>query len=114
MWIRLNLLALRELFQLSRSQYALVKYNDLIENPEAAFEGLFDFLKLNPKHKQIEKQNASKLTSFKNTTTTGNPLEKWKTNLSEVEKTTVDTVIKEYKSDYTEITNTIEQMKVKL
>ncbi|MEL7338870.1 MAG: sulfotransferase [Bacteroidota bacterium] len=85
MWLQLNLRALRDLEALPRESYRVVLYEELVQEQAHYLGQLFDFLNLASEH-QLEagKIARSKLT-ITNTSTQGDPLEKWKKHLSESE-----------------------------
>ena len=73
------------------------------ENQEEVVKDVFNFLELQQKHKSSEDKVAKKLIGIINTTTKGNPLEKWKKHLSSAEIESIDHVIEENKEQYNEI-----------
>jgi len=103
MWFRLNLLAVRELAELPRDQYMFVSYADLVNKQEEVFSKLFNFLNLEARHAPKEIQIARNKSRYKNTSTSGNPLEKWKRHLTSDEKQIIEKVIQENEAAYAEI-----------
>ncbi len=107
MWIRLNKIALNELNKLPNEQVLFVNYEKLTTNQPTELKRIFDFLQLNKKHKDVEFKIAEKKLAYINTTTTGNPLEKWKSSLSEEEINTIQEIISRNQVDYNLIQKSI-------
>lgn len=100
MWLKLNCLALNDITQLDKSWYLFVKYEDLILNKEHELSRIFNFLDLNPKHKSTQEKIIQQNISYKNTTTKGNSLNKWKKQLTSNEIATIENLITEEKEKY--------------
>src|SRR5690606_6992456 len=105
MWIRLNYFGLKALMDLDSSQYIIVNYQNLILNQKIELQRIFSFLDLKEKHKVVEDRIASQTVKVINTTTKGNPIEKWKSQLSEEEQNRINTVIEENQEKYETILN---------
>jgi len=100
MWIRLNYIALKQLSLMDQNNYILVKYEDLIEDEARQFTRIFNFLNLSNQHqKKIDKISKKQIT-FKNTSTKGDPLKKWKQHLDESEKLMIEKAIREHEEKY--------------
>jgi len=107
MWIKLNHLAFHELTTISEDDYLIIKYENLINKQENSFREIFDFLELKDSHIESEKKISTSKSKIINTTSQGNPLEKWKIQLSEREKEEVSEIILEYQKEYDSIITTI-------
>jgi len=112
MWIRLNALALKELSELDNIKYFVVDYNEMVSHQELVLEKVFEFLNLEPKHHKKAMAISKSVSSFRNTTTAGNPLDKWKKHLTEAEKNAIVTAIKNNKPDYEFILNSLAQYRI--
>lgn len=100
MWIRLNYLAMQAFSQMDKSRYHIIRYEDLVMNQAAEFESMFSFLKLEEKYQAKVKQIASSKLKVINTTTKGNPMEKWKKHLTEEEIKMIADKKKEFQVEY--------------
>jgi len=100
MWMRLNSLAIDEIRQIPENQYMIIHYENLISNQKQVLKQVFDFLELLPDHERSVEKIVEQTSSFKNTTTRGNPLNKWDRYLSKAEKDIIRSVISENRSKY--------------
>lgn len=107
MWIKLNALAVKELSQLPEDQVKIISYEKLVNQQQVVFDEIFDFLKLEIKHKTIENKIGSKSLKYINTTTRGNPLEKWKKQLSKDEIEMIKVAIITHQKEYDKIQSAI-------
>ncbi|MCB9189244.1 MAG: sulfotransferase [Flavobacteriales bacterium] len=92
MWLRLNQCAIEAIKRIPESQRIIIRYEDLIENQPEVLSKVFEHLNLNAKHQSQTNKIISRISSFKNTTTKGDPLKKWMTQLKEEEIASIDTV----------------------
>lgn len=93
MWFKLNILALETVKTLAEEQVLIVSYENLVNDQENTIKRIFQFLKLDEKHEHhIEKIAKSKVNII-NATTKGEPLEKWKKQLTTEEKESVKRTI---------------------
>ena len=90
MWFRLNQLGLEHS---QRDQNTLmIHYEDLVTKQPEVMENVFNFLGLNPKYRSVEKKIAERKYFYKNTTTKGESLSKWKSTLTETEIESIDNI----------------------
>jgi hypothetical protein len=90
MWFRLNQIGLDHS---QRDPNTLVlHYEDLVTTQPEVIKNVFNFLSLSPKHRNIENKIAKKKYSYKNTTTEGDTLSKWKSTLTEREIQCIDNI----------------------
>ncbi len=113
MWMRLNHKALSDLQSLPTEKYKVLNYEDLFQNPEKVLPGLFQFIGTDKKYDSIIPAIASKKSKKRNTTTQGNPLEKWHTYMTEEEKTVIDQLKQERKDQYEFIKKAIKKAEIK-
>ena len=113
MWIRLNALAFESLGKLDRKQFLVIDYADLVNHQTETLNSVFDFLDLDEKHRNHESRIVNKKVKYINTTTTGDPLEKWKRLLSTSEQTIINSCIEQNMEDYNKISSQLELLKVK-
>ena len=93
MWFKLNILALETVKTLAEKQVLIVSYENLVNDQENTIKRIFQFLKLDEKYEHhIEKIAKSKV-SIINATTKGEPLEKWKKQLTTEEKESIKRTI---------------------
>ncbi len=85
-WLRLNLLAIKALQKLEFSNCLLLSYEDMVQEQAQTFSRIFQFLQLNNKHEAVERKISAQKIAYRNTTTIGNPLTKWKSQLTEEEQ----------------------------
>lgn len=100
MWLRLNSIALKEIAQLPKEKYLIVSYEKLVVEQESELRRIFDFLELREEYKEDENTICKSGQKMINTTTSGNPLDKWKKHLSEEEKSMIEKVIEEDADTY--------------
>jgi hypothetical protein len=112
MWIKLNHLALNSLRELDSDKYAVIGYEQLINEQSGTYSKIFSFLNLDEKHASVEKQIMGDTVKYKNTTTAGNPLNKWKKTLSPEEINAIDDVIKENQKEYDEVLEMFASLKL--
>ncbi len=100
MWLRLNEMALKDLKKLPREQVHVIAYESLMNDPENGFEDILSFLKLKPIYRSSFIQRIREGAKTKNTTTSGDPLTKWKKNLSQKEIAMIEEAINENQESY--------------
>ena len=113
LWIRMNTLAFKELNEATFQQKIVVSYEDLVTNQKGTLIAVFEALKLMPSHATASSEIAEKATVLVNTTTKGNPLEKWKDQLSSEEVDAIDSALSKHAEDYAFITSSLEQLKIR-
>ncbi|MEM6345698.1 MAG: sulfotransferase [Bacteroidota bacterium] len=111
MWLQLNLRALRDLEALPKGSYRVVIYEDLVQQQAYFMKRLLDFLALEKKHSTEAQRIAGSKLVVTNTSTQGNPLEKWKKHLKEEEKAFLEGV--KQSSDYQEYLERVKHLKMK-
>jgi hypothetical protein len=97
-WLRLNECALKSLQKLKFKNCLVLSYEQMVQHQEKTFGDIFEFLQLSKKYKSHEEKISAQKIAYKNTTTSGNPLIKWKNQLSEEEQRLVRTYVSENKS----------------
>ncbi len=112
MWLRLNKLAFEHIAKLPPGLCAVVSYEDSVTHQAEVLEGLFDFLQLKPKHDQKAQKIMKSVLKYKNTTTQGNPLTKWKKYLNPEELVEIDQTIAENQASYDFIMDSIGHLKL--
>ncbi|MEC8459013.1 MAG: sulfotransferase [Bacteroidota bacterium] len=113
LWIRMNTLAFKELNEATFKQKIVVSYEDLVTNQKGTLIAIFEALKLMQSYATASREIAGKATVLVNTTTEGNPLEKWKDQLSSEEVAVIDGALSKHAEDYAYITTSLEQMKIR-
>lgn len=111
-WISLNHTMLADLDQVDNGNI-IIDYNDLVLDQAETMERIFQFLSLDPKHKSKEIKIVNKKRKIHNTTTKGDPLTKWKKNLSEVEKVVITDLVASNKEKYDYINKRVSDAKPK-
>lgn len=112
MWLRLNKLAFEHISKLPPEDVAVVSYEDTVIHQAEILSKVFEFLELAPKHVGKAKKIAASTLIYKNTTTSGDPLSKWKKHLKHEEIDEVDRIINEYQSDYKFINQSLDKLKL--
>lgn len=84
MWKRMNTRAINYALKYP-NRVQLVSYEALVSIPEVEYGKIFDFLHLKNEHHKAEEQIVGKKLDFKNTSTKGSPLNKWKKQLTSQE-----------------------------
>jgi len=113
MWIRLNKVAFKSLESLSDDDYLVIKYEDLILHQEAILKRVFQFLDLKDEFKEVESKIATKKIALINTTSSGDPLEKWRKQLNDEEIADIQSSIETQSQDYQYILDQLEKSKLK-
>lgn len=103
MWIRLNKVAIDSLKQMDKNQYFVVDYTAFVEEQDQVLKALFSFLDLDERHRSMESAIVKSGIKVFNTSTSGNPREKWKKHLTEREKEVVADIRTMEKSTISEI-----------
>lgn len=103
MWMRMNALAIEEFAAAKCARKVVIRYEDLVTKQGEVLRALFEALDLLPEHRSEGEQIAQKATALVNTTTKGDPLVKWKTQLSEEEKSAVERVVTTHGDAYAAI-----------
>ena len=111
MWLRLNSIALDKINELPEPQRLVISYEDLVQNQSAVLKKVFGFIGLNPGHEHEVEKICNQVMKFRNTTTAGNPLNKWKKLLSVNEIEQINTQINENRDAYDKILHALESVK---
>lgn len=111
MWIRLNVIALKSLQELPMDQFFCIDFNDFVSDQARLLSGIFDYLDLEEKHQAEATRITTLKSSYKNTQTSGDPVDKWKKYLTEEEIKSIDQVIIENQENYNWIQTTINNLK---
>lgn len=109
-WLRLNKLMLTQLQQVPKAQRLVLTYEKLVENQSVSLSRIFDFLELDPKHQNKVNQICQKQRKVQNTTTSGNPLEKWKKYLNKEEQESLNDFCLRNKEQIAEVDKLLAQL----
>ena len=112
LWLRMNKVAFDELDRASFTKKLVVSYEDLVMNQKGTLAAIFEALELRHEHDKVAKEIAEKATVLVNTTTKGNPLEKWKKQLSAEEISAIDAVVEGQSEDYKFIRASLDRLKI--
>lgn len=112
LWMRMNKLAFEELEGAPFAKKIVVSYEDLVMNQKETLAAIFEALELRHEHQSVADEIAQQATALVNTTTKGNPLEKWKKQLSAEEISAIDTVVAQERASYTFIKEALERLKI--
>ncbi|MEZ4771901.1 MAG: sulfotransferase [Bacteroidia bacterium] len=112
MWIRLNALGLRDLLSLPEDSVRIISYEDLVNRQSEVLGKLFDFLDLNPAHHNHSEKIKTSGLKVINTSTSGDPLKKWKKHLSDQELATINQTIENFRPDYDFITQSLNEKNI--
>ena len=111
--MRMNELALKELDNAPFAKKIVISYEDLVRNQKGILLSLFKALDLEQMHHDEALKIASQGTVLVNTTTKGNPLTKWKDQLSNHEKSAIDKVLSDRDTSYKFINESLEKYKIR-
>ena len=100
MWMRMNALAMEEFAAAKCARKIVIRYEDLVTKQGEVLSALFNALDLLPEHRGEGQQIAQKATALVNTTTKGDPLVKWKTQLSDDEKSAVAATVTAHQATF--------------
>ena len=98
MWIRLNALALEEITHLPPEQVMIIAYEDLITRQAETLQEVFTFIDPDAQHRSKTHKIIHEPMKVFNTSTKGNPLEKWRHLLSADELAVIQSVKARYPS----------------
>ncbi|MBL1144634.1 MAG: sulfotransferase [Bacteroidetes bacterium] len=98
-WLRLNTKILKDLEGIPQDQKYLLSYEELMANQERKLKDVFEFLKLEKQHNAKVEKIIKKNRRIHNTTTKGNPIDKWKKYLDEFEIDSLVNFKNEHESD---------------
>ena len=113
MWIRLNAQALASIEALPADKRVVICYEDLIQRQAAGMEQVFAALPLDARHAEAARDIAAHQTTVINTTTKGNPLEKWRKQLSGEEIGAIEAAVARSQVTYDRIQADLERLKLK-
>jgi hypothetical protein len=99
-WIRMNSMIFKHLEEVEEDRKCIISYEDLVQNQEESLGKVFEFLDLRRKYKKIESSIQTKNRKIHNTKTKGNPIEKWKSYLSQEEMKIIEESLKREKIKY--------------
>ncbi|GAB4411982.1 MAG: hypothetical protein OHK0039_17600 [Bacteroidia bacterium] len=107
MWIRVNATALDDLRHIDPARYRIVVYEDLVQRQPEVLRGIFDFLRLDSRHQALADKIADSGMRVINTTTAGDPLDKWRETLGATEKQQLADVVGRMDTAYQAIMATV-------
>ena len=114
LWIRLNRVAMEDIVRLPEEQRLIISYEDFVRYQDHYLERIFDFLEVLPRHNQATQKIIHSGMKIINTSTKGDPLEKWKTQLTHEEISQVERVVAENREDYDFIENSLNKLALKV
>ena len=100
MWLRLNHQLFQDLAHLDPTSFVVVRYEDLVRNQEAVINHIWSHLQLRPEHQHEAQRIAGSAMKIINTSTPGDPLVKWKRNLTESEQQVIQAMIEQHQEQY--------------
>lgn len=106
-WLKLNTTIFKHLNDVEESRKIVFAYEDFILNREECMSSIFKLLNLKAEHQKVEQKIISKHRKVHNTTTKGNPLEKWKKYLSQEEVNKLNEVLENNPKKYEFIQNSV-------
>lgn len=112
LWLRMNKVAFDEFDRAGFKKKLVVSYEDLVMNQKGTLAAIFEALELRPECEKVAKEIAEKATVLVNTTTKGNPLEKWEKQLSAQEIAAIDDVVANHSQEYAYIKSSLERLKI--
>ena len=105
-WLKLNYQAIKDFDKIGKEYYRIYSYEDLIAKPEEILPDIVDFLRLDQKHQQkVVKMTSRQRKAFN--THTKDPINDWKTKLSEDEQMQIAKLIESQSEKYNLIQKTI-------
>ncbi|RMG59044.1 MAG: sulfotransferase, partial [Bacteroidetes bacterium] len=97
MWIRLNALALQDLQHIDPDRVRVMAYEDLVQRQPEVLRSIFDFLALRSEHATTTERIIHSGMKVINTTTAGDPMQKWRKTLSDSEIAQMEAVIQTHR-----------------
>lgn len=114
LWMRMNAVAFEEFESAGFRHKIVVKYEDLVMHQKETLGALFQALGLRDEHSAEARAIAAQATSLVNTTTKGNPLDKWKKQLAPEEIAAIDATIEAQRERYAFIQRELEDKKLNI
>lgn len=106
MWMRLNFLALKSIFDnVGIDRVLIIKYEDIIQGDPLIWKRIFNFIGTMEKYKGEEMEIAEATLKYKNTTTKGDSLTKYLSVLTEEEIQQIRNIVDTYQEEYKFINN---------
>jgi hypothetical protein len=102
-----------ELDKATFAKKIVISYEDLVRDQKGILLSLFRALDLEEMHHEEAIKIASQGTILVNTTTKGNPLTKWKDQLTDHEKLAIDKVLSDRDTSYQFINESLEKYKIR-
>lgn len=99
MWIRLNKVAMQDLEQVDVDRRIIVSYEDLVSDQACVLRQIFELLQLDSIHYNSEVEICNLKLDKKNTSTDGDPIQKWKSYLTPSEIKQIEQVKFNRKND---------------
>jgi hypothetical protein len=99
-WLRLNKTMFKHLEHVPENQKVVIAYEDLMNERADSLHRVFEMLQLKDEHREVVEKMIERERKIHNTSTKGNPLEKWKKHLSELEQKGLDNILLSNKEDY--------------
>lgn len=106
-WLRLNKTMFKHLEQVPENQKVVIAYEDLMNERADSLHRIFEMLQLKDVHRGVVEKMIDRERKIHNTSTKGNPLEKWKKHLSEEEQKELNKLLLSNKEDYEYIKNCV-------
>ena len=99
-WIKLNKVMFDHLKMVPEEQKVVIAYEDLMGKRADSLNRIFEMLDLREEHASKVEKMIEKERKIHNTTTKGDPLQKWKKHLDENEQKIMSDMLAEHKADY--------------
>jgi len=102
-WLKINNLMFDHLKHVPEEQKVVLAYEDLMGKRADSLNRIFEMLDLRPEHATKVKKIIDKERKIHNTSTKGDPLQKWKKHLDESEQKILQETLEMNRSDYEKI-----------
>jgi len=104
-WLNINYTMFKHLEKIPAERKVIISYEELMNNRPESIKNIFDKLNLKTDYQNVVNRIIEKERKIHNTSTSGNPLEKWKKHLTDDEKEKMETIIKKNEEKITFIRN---------
>lgn len=99
-WLRLNKTMFKHLEHVPEDQKVVIAYEDLMNERADSLHRIFEMLQLKDAHRDVVEKMIERERKIHNTSTKGNPLEKWKKHLTDAEQQGLNELLSKNKVDY--------------
>tara|TARA_B100000965_G_scaffold348139_1_gene320606 strand:+ start:724 stop:1719 length:996 start_codon:yes stop_codon:yes gene_type:complete len=106
-WLDINYTMLKHLEHIPNDQKVILAYESIVQDNKESMNRIFKTLDLKKEHRNYEQKIITKERKIHNTSTSGNPLSKWKKHLDGSEQEVISTFLEKEKEKFEFIKNAV-------